>query len=193
MSTPLDQVRNGLPLDGFGKPLDRPRSVGDPLTDTAISAAQVLSRVPASALGRGGYVLAEGRRPSRPPWCRDGGTPDVILLATGSAVHVALAAREQLHADGISTRVVSMPSRELFDRQSQQYRDDVLPPSVTARVAVERAPTLGWDRYVGTDDAVAGIHTFGALTHRKLLVEFGFTSDQVAQAARDRLAAVRRR
>jgi transketolase len=106
---------------------------------------------------------------------------------------VALAAREQLHADGISTRVVSMPCRELFDRQSQQYRDDVLPPSVTARVAVERAPTLGWDRYVGTDDAVAGIHTFGALTHRKLLVELGFTSDQVAQAARDRLAAVRRR
>jgi transketolase len=76
----------------------------------------------------------------------------------------------------------------------QQYRDDVLPPAVTARVAVDRAPTLGWDRYVGTDDAVVGMHTFGALTpHKKLLVKFGFTSDQVAQAARDRLAAVRRR
>jgi transketolase len=92
----------------------------------------------------------------------------------GSAVHVAMAAREQLHADGISTRVVSMPCRELFDRQSQQYRDDVLPPSVTARVAVEQ-------------------HTFGALTHKNLLVKFGFISDQVAKAARDRLAAVRRR
>jgi transketolase len=106
---------------------------------------------------------------------------------------VALAARELLHADGISTRVVSMPCRELFDRQSQQYRDDVLPPSVTARVAEEQAPTLGWDRYVGTDDAVVGAHTFGALTHKELLVTFGFTSDQVAQVARDRLAAVRRR
>jgi transketolase len=150
--------------------------------------------VPAPGLARGGYVLAEGRRPSRPTWCRDGGTPDVILLATGSQVRVALAAREQLHADGISTRVVSMPCRELFDGQSQQYRDDVLPPSVTARVAVAQAPTLGWDRYVGTDGAVVGIQTFGALApHKNPLVKFGFTPDQVAQVARDRLAAVRRR
>jgi transketolase len=178
----------------FGKPLDRPRSMGDPVTDTAIGAAHGLSRVPASGLARGGYVLAEGRRPSRPTWCRDGGTPDVILLATGSAVHVAPAAREQLHADGISTRVVSMRCRELFDRQSQQYRDDVLPPSVTARIAVERAPTLDWDRCVGTDGTVVGMHTFGASTpHKQLLVKFGFTPDQVAQFARDRLAAVRQR
>jgi transketolase len=149
---------------------------------------------PASGLTRGGYVLAEGRSPSRPTWCRDGGTPDVILLATGSEVHLALAAREELQADGISTRVVSMPCWELFDRQSQQYRDEVLPPSVTARVAVEQASTLGWDRYVGDDGAVVGMHTFGASAPLKqLLVKFGFTPDRVAQVARDRLAAVRQR
>jgi transketolase len=149
---------------------------------------------PAFGLACGGYVIAEGRRPSRPTWCRDGGTPDVILLATGPEVHVALAAREQLHADGISTRVVNMPCWELFDRQSQQYRDEVLPPSVTARVAVEQTSTLGWDRYVGTDGAVVGVHTFGALTpHENPLADFGVFSDQVAQVARDRLAAVRRR
>lgn len=193
MSTPLDQVRNGLLLDGFGKPLVRPRSVGDPVADTAVGAAQGLSRVPASGPNRGGYVLAEGRRPSRPTWCRDGGTPDVILLATGSAVHVALAAREQLQADGVSTRVVSMPSRELFDRQSQQYRDDVLPPSVTARVAVDQTPSPGWDRYVGDDGAVVGVHPFGVSTSEQPFVKSGFTSDRVAQVARDRLAAVRRR
>jgi transketolase len=149
---------------------------------------------PASGLTRGGYVLAECRSPSRPTWCRDGGTPDVILLATGSEVHLALAAREELQADGISTRVVSMPCWELFDRQSQQYRDEVLPPSVTARVAVEQASTLGWDRYVGVDGAVVGMHTFGASAPLKqLLVKFGFTPDRVAQVARGRLAAVRRR
>jgi transketolase len=143
---------------------------------------------------RGGYVLADGRRPSRPTWCRDGGIPDVILLATGAAVHLALAARERLHAYGISTRVVSMPCSVLFDRQSQQYRDDVLPPTVTARVAVVQASTPGWDRYVGDDGAVVGRHTFGATPpHRQRLVEFGLTPDRVAQVARDRLAAVRRR
>ena len=137
-----------------------------------------------SGLARGGYVLAEG----------EGGTPDVILLATGSEVHLALAAREELQADGISTRVVSMPCWELFDRQPPQYRDEVLPPSVTARVAVEQASTLGWDRYVGDDGAVIGMHTFGVSAPLKqLLVKFGFTPDRVAQVARDRLAAVRQR
>jgi transketolase len=149
---------------------------------------------PTSGLARGGYVLAEGTRPSRPTWCRDGGIPDVILLAPGSAIHLALAAREQLHAYGISTRVVSMPCRELFDRQSQQYRDDVLPPSVTARVAVVQASTLGWDRYVGDDGAVVGMHTSAASTpHRQLLDKTGFTPERLARIAHDRLAAVRRR
>ena len=149
---------------------------------------------PASGLTRGGYVLAEGRRPSRPTWCRDGGTPDVILLATGSEVHLALAAREQLQTDDISARVVSMPCWELFDRQPPQYRDEVVPPSVTTRVAVARASTLGWDRFVGDGGAVVGIPTFGASEPLKQLrVEFGLTPDRVAQVARDRLAALRRR
>jgi transketolase len=90
--------------------------------------------------------------------------------------------------------VVSMPCWELFDRQSQEYRDEVLPPSVKARVAVEQASTLGWDRYVGDGGAVVGMHTFGASAPLKqLLVKFGFTPDRVAQVARDRLAAVRQR
>jgi transketolase len=136
----------------------------------------------ASGVARGGYVLAEA----------EGGKPDVILLATGSEVHLALAVREELQAGGISTRVVSMPCWELFDRQPQQYRDQVLPSSVKARVAVEQASTLGWDRYVGDDGAVVGMHTFGASAPLKqLLVKFGFTPDRVAQVARDRVAAVR--
>jgi transketolase len=137
---------------------------------------------PASGVAKGAYVLAEA----------EGGKPDVILLATGSEVHLALAAREELQAGGISARVASMPCWELFDRQSQEYRDQVLPPSVKARVAVEQASTLGWDRYVGDDGAVVGMHTFGASAPLKqLLVKFGFTPDRVAQVARDRVAAVR--
>jgi transketolase len=137
---------------------------------------------PAAGVARGGYVLAEA----------DGGTPEVILLATGSEVHLALAAREELQADGIAARVVSLPCWELFDRQPQEYRDQVLPPTVKARVAVEQASTLGWDRYVGDGGAVIGMHTFGASAPLKqLLAKFGFTPDQVAQAARDRVAAAR--
>jgi len=137
---------------------------------------------PASGVARGAYVLAEA----------DGGNPDVILLATGSEVHLALAAREELQAGGVGARVVSMPCWELFDRQPQQYRDEVLPPSVRARVAVEQASTLGWDRYVGDGGAVVGMHTFGASAPlRQLLVKFGFTPDRVAQVARDRVIAAR--
>jgi transketolase len=137
---------------------------------------------PASGVARGGYVLAEA----------DGGTPDVILLATGSEVQLALAAREELQAGGIRARVVSMPCWELFDRQPQDYRDEVLPPVVKARVAVEQASTLGWDRYVGDGGAVVGMRTFGASAPLKqLLVKFGFTPDQVAELARDRVAAAR--
>jgi transketolase len=137
---------------------------------------------PATGVARGAYVLAEA----------DTGTPDVILLATGSEVHLALAAREELQAGGVGTRVVSMPCWELFDRQPRQYRDEVLPPSVKARVAVEQASTLGWDRYVGDGGAVIGMHTFGASAPLKQLVsKFGFTPDRVAQRARDCLATIR--
>jgi transketolase len=137
---------------------------------------------PAAGVARGGYVLAEA----------DGGRPDVILLATGSEVHLALAAREELQAGGIAARVVSLTCWELFDRQPQEFRDQVLPPAVKARVAVEQASTLGWDRYVGDGGAVIGMHTFGASAPLKqLLAKFGFTPDQLAQAARDRVAAAR--
>jgi transketolase len=137
---------------------------------------------PAAGVARGGYVLAEA----------DTETPDVILLATGSEVQLALAAREELQAGGVGTRVVSMPCWELFDRQPQQYRDEVLPPSVKARVAVEQASTLGWDRYVGDGGAVIGMHTFGASAPLKqLLRKFGFTPDRVADVARERVAAAR--
>jgi transketolase len=136
----------------------------------------------ASGVANGAYVLAEA----------SSGRPDVLLLATGSEVHLALEARAELEADGIATRVVSMPCWELFDRQPPEYRDRVLPREVTARVAVEQASTLGWDRYVGDRGAVIGMHTFGASAPLKqLLSRFGFTPEQVAQAARERVAAAR--
>ncbi|MEV0135663.1 transketolase [Dactylosporangium sp. NPDC050688] len=154
-------------------------------------AALILSRQPLPTLDRsrlaaakgvamGGYVLADA--PS--------GDPDVILLATGSEVALALAARDELSADGIAARVVSMPCWELFDRQPRQYRDQVLPPAVRARVAVEQASTLGWERYVGDAGAVVGMHTFGASAPLKqLLRKFGFTPEQVSQVAREQVAA----
>jgi transketolase len=149
-------------------------------------AALVLSRQPlptvdrtalgaAEGVARGGYVLADV--PS--------GSPDVLLLATGSEVAIALAARDELAAEGIAARVVSMPCWELFDRQPREYRDQVLPPEVRARVAVEQAATLGWDRYVGEAGAVVGMHTFGASAPLKqLLSRFGFTPERVSDVAR---------
>jgi transketolase len=118
------------------------------------------------------------------------GEPDVLLLATGSEVALALSARDELAGEGIRARVVSMPCLELFERQPQAYRDEVLPPAVRARVAVEQASTLGWGRYVGDGGAVVGMHTFGASAPLKMLVQkFGFTPDAVADVARERLAA----
>lgn len=97
---------------------------------------------------------------------------------------------DELAAGGIGARVVSMPCWELFDRQPQAYRDEVLPPAVKARVAVEQASTLGWDRYVGDGGAVIGMHTFGASAPLKeLLTKFGFTPERVSQVARERVAA----
>jgi transketolase len=110
----------------------------------------------------------------------------------GSEVSLALSAREELESAGIGARVVSMPCWELFDRQSQAYRESVIPPTVKARVAVEEASTMGWDRYVGDGGAVIGMHTFGASAPlRELVKKFGFTPDSVAEVARERVAAVR--
>jgi len=150
------------------------------LTRQAVPALERDSPGAASGVANGAYILAEA----------GGGRPDVILLATGSEVHLALGARDELEAGGIRARVVSMPCWELFDRQPQQYRDHVLPREVTARVAVEQASTLGWDRYVGDGGAVVGMHTFGASAPLKqLLTSFGFTPERVAEVARERVAA----
>ena len=130
---------------------------------------------PASGVARGAYVLGDA----------PGGNPEIILIATGSEVCLAVEAHEQLLAEGIRSRVVSMPSWDLFDHQSQEYRDSVLPPAVTARVAVEQASTFGWERYVGTTGRIIGMKTFGASAPLKELQRhFGFEPDQVAAAAK---------
>ena len=137
---------------------------------------------PASEVARGAYVLIDA----------GDGEPDVILIATGSEVGLALSARDELAGEGVRARVVSMPCSELFDRQPQAYRDEVLPPAIKARVAIEQASTLGWHRYVGDGGAIVGMHTFGASAPLKMLVEkFGFTPEAVIQVARERVAAAR--
>jgi transketolase len=134
---------------------------------------------PASGVARGAYVLADA----------EGGAPEVLLLATGSEVSLAVAAHEQLTSEGVRARVVSMPSWELFEQQDQDYRDGVLPPTVTARVAIEEASTLGWERYVGLTGQIIGMHTFGASAPLKELQRrFGFKPEQVVAAARQQLA-----
>jgi transketolase len=109
----------------------------------------------------------------------------VILIATGSEVSVALEARQRLAKEGIGSRVVSMPSWELFDLQPQSYRDAVLPPSVRARVSIEAASAFGWERYVGADGAIIGVDRFGASAPGPtLMLEFGFTAENVADTAK---------
>ncbi|MBV1946119.1 transketolase [Streptomyces sp. BV129] len=132
---------------------------------------------------RGGYVLFEA----------EGGEPQVILIATGSEVHVAVEAREQLQAEGVPTRVVSMPSVEWFEEQDQGYREAVLPPSVKARVAVEAGIGLTWHKYVGDAGRIVSLEHFGASADGKVLFrEFGFTAENVADKARESLAATQR-
>ncbi|MFE9500774.1 transketolase [Streptomyces collinus] len=132
---------------------------------------------------RGGYVLFEA----------EGGEPQVILIATGSEVHVAVEAREQLQAEGVPTRVVSMPSVEWFEEQDQGYRDSVLPPSVKARVSVEAGIGLTWHKYVGDAGRIVSLEHFGASADAKVLFrEFGFTAENVAAKARESIAAAHR-
>jgi transketolase len=134
---------------------------------------------PAAGLARGAYVLADA----------PDGKPAVILIGTGSEVALCVDAYEELKREGVPARVVSMPSWELFEQQDQAYRDDVLPPNVTARVSVEMGSTIGWDRYVGAAGAKVGMTTFGSSAPLKdLLTKFGFTPAKVLAAAKEQIA-----
>jgi len=133
---------------------------------------------PASGVARGAYVL--GDAPGR--------NPEVILIASGSEVSLAVAAHEKLLTEGVRSRVVSMPSWDIFDHQSQEYRDEVLPPSVTARVAIEQASTFGWEHYTGLGGRIVGMKTFGASAPLKELQrKFGFEPGHVVAAAKQLL------
>jgi transketolase len=134
---------------------------------------------PASGVARGAYVLAD----------LGGAPPKIILIGTGSEVSLCIAAAERLAADGVPARVVSMPSWELFERQDEAYREQVLPDAIGARVAVEQAATIGWDRYVGRHGAVVGMRTFGTSAPLKdVLTKFGFTPEHVVGVARAQIA-----
>ena len=111
----------------------------------------------------------------------------MLLLATSSEVSLCVNAYQQLKTVGIEARVVSMPSWEIFDQQSEEYRAKVLPPEVTARVSVEQASTLGWERYVGSTGRSIGMHTFGASAPLKELQRFGFTPEEIVAAAKEQL------
>jgi len=131
---------------------------------------------PASGLQQGAYILADA----------EGGEPQVILMATGTELGLAVGAYETLTAEGIRARVVSFPSWELFESQPEAYRHTVLPPHITGRVSIEQAATIGWDRYIGSSGAAIGMHSFGASAPLPaLLKKFGFTPEAVIKVARE--------
>jgi transketolase len=133
---------------------------------------------PASGVARGAYVLADA----------PGGIPEAILIASGSEVTLAVDAHDKLLAEGIRSRVVSMPSWDIFEQQSQEYRDSVLPPAVSVRVAIEQASTFGWERYVGLSGRIIGMKTFGASAPLKELQrKFGFEPERVVETVRELL------
>jgi transketolase len=143
------------------------------LTRQKVPVLSETGRDPAETVARGAYVLAEST-----------GIPDVILIASGSEVYLALEARDLLARKGAAVRVVSMPSWELFDAQPESYREAVLPPQVTARLAIEAGVTQGWAKYVGLGGDVMGLERFGASAPYKVLMgEFGFTAEAVAERA----------
>jgi transketolase len=132
----------------------------------------------ASGLAHGAYILADA----------PGEKPELILIASGSEVSLCVDAHEELLAEGVRSRVVSMASWDIFERQTQAYRDRVLPPDVTARVAVEQASTFGWERYVGLSGRIVGMKTFGASAPLKELQrKFGFEPQRVTEIARELL------
>ena len=156
---------------------DRPVSLV--LTRQALATLDRTKYAPASGVSRGAYVLADA----------PDGRPDVLLLATGSEVSLCIRAYEQLKSEGIKARVISMPSWELFESQSQEYRDSVFLTEIAARVAVEEASTFGWERYTGLQGTVLGMHTFGLSAPMKVVAQhFGFEPEHVVAAAREQIA-----
>ncbi|MEU2546662.1 transketolase [Streptomyces roseolus] len=154
----------------------------------ALTRQGVPTYAPNEDAARGGYVLFDAEGPSG-----QSAAPEVVIIATGSEVHLAVEARERLQAEGVPTRVVSMPSVEWFEEQDQAYKDSVLPPSVKARVAVEAGVGLTWHRYVGDAGRIVSLEHFGASADAKVLFrEFGFTPEAVASAARESIAAAAR-
>jgi transketolase len=148
------------------------------LTRQAVPTLDRSRYAPAAGLARGAYVLADA----------DDGEPELILLASGSEVQLCIRAYEQLTAAGEKVRVVSMPSWELFDLQPRDYREEVLPPAIRARVSVEQGSTLGWERFVGTEGAMIGMHTFGASAPLKdVQRKFGFTPEAIIEVSRQQL------
>jgi transketolase len=128
----------------------------------------------ASGVAKGAYILADA----------PGGDPEVIVMATGSEVSIAVEAYEKLIGEGVRARVVSMPSWEIFEKESEEYRASVLPPNVRARISVEQASTFGWERYTGFDGARIGMHTFGSSAPIKdLQKKFGFTPSGIVEVA----------
>jgi transketolase len=152
-------------------------------------AAIVLSRQALPTFDRSRYAAAEGVRHGAYVLAdAAGGSPEIILIASGSEVSLAVAAHERLTAGGARSRVVSMPSWDIFEDQPQAYRDSVLPPAVKARIAIEQGSTLGWERYVGPAGKVVGMKTFGASAPLKELQrKFGFEPERVAELANEML------
>jgi transketolase len=152
------------------------------LTRQALPTLDRTKYAPASGVAKGAYILADSE-----------GTPEVILIGTGSEVHQCVQAYEQLKSEGVKARVVSMPSWELFERQDEAYREQVLPAAVRARVAVEKAGAFGWERWVGLSGAVVGMRSFGASAPLKQLQQkFGFTVENVVKVAREVMQKAKR-
>jgi transketolase len=161
----------------------RDRPVSLILTRQAVPTFDRARYAPASGLARGAYVLADAAT-----------DPDVLLIGSGSEVPLCVAAYEKLIAEGIEARVISMPSWELFEQQNEAYRESVLPPAVSARVAVEAASPLGWERYVGTCGAILGMTSFGLSAPAKAVAaRFGFDTEHVVAAAKAQLGQTSRR
>ncbi len=147
------------------------------ITRQAVATLDRTTYASASGVSRGAYVLADA--PDHKP---------DVLLATGSEVSLCVTAYGQLQSEGIKARVISMPSWDLFENQSREYRDSVLPPAITARVAVEEASTFGWKRFTGFDGTILGLRTFGLSAPTKIVEQhFGFESAHIVAAARTQI------